>query len=105
MATINAKDVAELRKQTGCGMMDCKNALVAANGDFEEAIKVLREKGMAATAKKASRIAADVSPQKMFPARKTKITAMRISERSRQMGTPQTRATSNCPLPKSMELL
>ena len=59
MATINAKDVAELRKQTGCGMMDCKNALVAANGDFEEAIKVLREKGMAATAKKASRIAAD----------------------------------------------
>ena len=54
-----AKDVAELRKQTGCGMMDCKNALVAADGNFEEAIKVLREKGMAATAKKASRIAAE----------------------------------------------
>ncbi len=54
-----AKDVAELRRQTGCGMMDCKNALVAADGNFEEAIKVLREKGMAATAKKASRIAAE----------------------------------------------
>ena len=59
MANISAKDVAELRKQTGCGMMDCKNALVAANGDFEEAIKVLREKGMAASAKKQSRIAAE----------------------------------------------
>ena len=46
-----AKDVAELRKQTGCGMMDCKNALTEANGNFEEAVKVLREKGMAATAK------------------------------------------------------
>ncbi len=54
-----AKDVAELRKQTGCGMMDCKNALKDADGDFEAAVKILREKGMAATAKKASRIAAE----------------------------------------------
>ena len=54
-----AKDVAELRKQTGCGMMDCKNALKDANGDFEAAVKILREKGMAATAKKADRIAAE----------------------------------------------
>ena len=59
MAEINAKLVAELRKQTGCGMMDCKKALVDANGDFDAAVKVLREKGMAATAKKASRIAAE----------------------------------------------
>ncbi len=59
MANISAKDVAELRRQTGCGMMDCKNALVAAEGNFEEAVKVLREKGMAAAAKKAGRIAAD----------------------------------------------
>ncbi len=56
---ITAKDVAELRKQTGCGMMDCKNALVEADGDFDKAIKILREKGVAASAKKASRIAAD----------------------------------------------
>ena len=54
-----AKDVADLRKQTGCGMMDCKRALEAANGDMQEALKVLREKGMAATAKKQSRIAAE----------------------------------------------
>ena len=54
-----AKDVAELRKQTGCGMMDCKKALVEANGDFDAAVKILREKGMAATAKKADRIAAE----------------------------------------------
>ena len=54
-----AKDVAELRKQTGCGMMDCKKALVESDGDFEAAVKYLREKGMAATAKKADRIAAE----------------------------------------------
>ena len=54
-----AKDVAELRKQTGCGMMDCKKALTDSNGDFEAAIKILREKGMAAVAKKADRIAAE----------------------------------------------
>ncbi len=59
MAEFSAKDVAELRKQTGCGMMDCKNALKDANGDFEAAVKILREKGMAATAKKANRIAAE----------------------------------------------
>ncbi len=59
MAAFTAKEVAELRKQTGCGMMDCKNALSDANGDFEAAVKILREKGMAATAKKADRIAAE----------------------------------------------
>ena len=59
MAEFTAKDVAELRKQTGCGMMDCKNALKDANGNFDEAIKILREKGIAASAKKSSRIAAD----------------------------------------------
>ncbi|MBR2849654.1 MAG: translation elongation factor Ts, partial [Clostridia bacterium] len=59
MAEISATAVAELRKQTGCGMMDCKNALKDANGDFDAAVKILREKGMAATAKKADRIAAE----------------------------------------------
>ena len=54
-----AKDVAELRKQTGCGMMDCKKALTEANGDFAEATKILREKGMATAAKKQDRIAAE----------------------------------------------
>ena len=54
-----AKDVAELRKQTGCGMMDCKKALTETNGDFDAAVKYLREKGMGAVAKKADRIAAE----------------------------------------------
>ena len=56
---ITAAQVKELRDKTGCGMMECKNALVQANGDFEEAIKILREKGLATAAKKADRIAAE----------------------------------------------
>lgn len=59
MANITAKDVAELRKKTGLGMMDCKKALVESDGDMEAAIKILREKGLATAAKKESRIAAD----------------------------------------------
>ncbi|MBQ6702361.1 MAG: elongation factor Ts [Clostridia bacterium] len=59
MATISAKAVSDLRAKTGCGMMDCKKALVEANGDFDEAIKILREKGLAVAAKKADRIAAE----------------------------------------------
>lgn len=54
-----AKDVAELRAKTNAGMMDCKKALVESNGDFDKAIIWLREKGMAAAAKKQSRIAAE----------------------------------------------
>jgi len=59
MATITAKDVAALRERTGVGMMDCKKALVEADGDMEQAIVVLREKGLAAAAKKSGRIAAE----------------------------------------------
>lgn len=54
-----AQDVMELRGRTGAGMMDCKKALTAANGDMEKAIDYLREKGLAAAAKKQSRIAAE----------------------------------------------
>ncbi|HPS35250.1 MAG TPA: translation elongation factor Ts [Oscillospiraceae bacterium] len=54
-----AKDVADLRTRTGVGMMDCKKALAEANGDTEKAIEILREKGLAAAAKKAGRIAAE----------------------------------------------
>jgi elongation factor Ts len=53
--TISAKQVAELRKATGAGMMDCKNALVEADGDVEAAVALLRERGLAAAAKKAGR--------------------------------------------------
>lgn len=56
---ITAKAVADLRAKTGIGMMECKKALTEANGDFDEAIKILREKGLAVAAKKADRIAAE----------------------------------------------
>ena len=54
-----AKDVMELREKTGVGMLDCKKALEQTDGNMEKAIEYLREKGMAAAAKKASRIAAE----------------------------------------------
>lgn len=54
-----AKDVQALREKTGVGMMDCKKALVSADGDMDKAIEFLREKGLAAATKKAGRIAAE----------------------------------------------
>lgn len=54
-----ANDVKNLREMTGVGMMDCKKALTDSEGDFDKAIELLREKGLAAAAKKAGRIAAD----------------------------------------------
>lgn len=54
-----AKDVAALREKTGCGMMDCKKALTEAEGNMDKAIDLLREKGLAASVKKAGRIAAE----------------------------------------------
>ena len=59
MAEISAKVVMDLRGRTGCGMMDCKKALAACDGDIEKAIDYLREKGLAKAAKKQSRIAAE----------------------------------------------
>ena len=59
MANFTAKDVSALRERTSCGMMDCKKALTEADGDFDKACEILREKGLAAATKKAGRIAAD----------------------------------------------
>ena len=59
MANFTAANVKELRERTGCGMMDCKKALTESNGDMDKAIEFLREKGLAAAAKKAGRIAAE----------------------------------------------
>src|SRR5699024_10094436 len=56
---IKAETVKELRERTGAGMMDCKKALTETGGDMEKAIDFLREKGLAAAAKKAGRIAAE----------------------------------------------
>ena len=55
MSNIKAVDVAKLRKQTGAGMMDCKTALVEANGDFNDAIDVLRKKGQKVATNRADR--------------------------------------------------
>ncbi len=54
-----AKEVKELREKTGAGMMNCKKALAESNGDMEAAVDYLRQKGLAAAAKKASRVAAE----------------------------------------------
>ena len=59
MATITASLVKELREKTGAGMMDCKKALEACDGDIAASVDWLREKGIAKAAKKADRIAAE----------------------------------------------
>ena len=59
MAEITAKLVSQLREMTGAGMMECKKALTEANGDIEEAQKILRKKGLSAASKKAGRIASE----------------------------------------------
>lgn len=59
MANISAKEVQALRERTGVGMMKCKEALVEADGDMEKAVVILREKGLAQSEKKASRITAE----------------------------------------------
>lgn len=59
MAQITAAQVKELREKTGAGMMECKTALTEANGDAEEAVKILRKKGLAAASKKAGRITSE----------------------------------------------
>ena len=56
---ITAQSVKELRERTGAGMMNCKKALTETNGDLEKAVELLREKGLAAAAKKAGRVAAE----------------------------------------------
>lgn len=61
MAEIKASDVAKLRKMTGAGMMDCKNALVETNGDFDQAIDILRKKGQKIASKRADRDASEGS--------------------------------------------
>ncbi len=56
---IKAKDISSLKEITGAGLMDCKNALISAEGNVDKAIEILREKGIAKAAKKESRIAGE----------------------------------------------
>src|SRR5512135_473294 len=60
MTTISAEMVKQLREKTGVGMMECKKALTESNGDFEKAIDLLRQKGLASASKKAGRKASEV---------------------------------------------
>ena len=59
MANVTAKMVKELRDSTGAGMLDCKKALVEADGNMDKAVDILREKGLSKAAKKADRVAAE----------------------------------------------
>jgi len=59
MAEVTASAVKSLREKTGAGMVDCKNALVEANGDEAQAVEILRKKGMATAGKKAGRVTAE----------------------------------------------
>ena len=61
-----AQDVKKLREMTNVGMMDCKKALQATDGDMDKAVDWLREKGLAKAAKKAGRIAAEGTPAEIF---------------------------------------
>jgi len=63
MADIKAADVAKLRKSTGAGMMDCKKALQEAEGDFDKAVDLIRQKGQAIANKRADREASEGSVQ------------------------------------------
>ena len=66
MATISAVQVKQLRDQTGAGMMECKAALVEADGNMEEAVTLLRKRGLALAAKRAGRATAKVSSVATF---------------------------------------
>jgi len=61
MTTISSEMIRDLREKTGAGMLDCKKALAESNGDFDKAVSVLRQKGLATAAKKAGRSASEGS--------------------------------------------
>lgn len=61
MTTISSEMIKDLRERTGVGMLDCKKALAESNGDFEKAVSLLRQKGLATAAKKAGRTASEGS--------------------------------------------
>ncbi|MDO5441580.1 MAG: translation elongation factor Ts, partial [Bacillota bacterium] len=79
MAAVTAAMVKDLRETSGAGMMDCKKALVACDGDMEKAIDYLRENGLAKAAKKSGRIAAEGLVQLAFNADGTKAAAVEVN--------------------------
>ena len=79
MATVTAGMVKELREMTGAGMMDCKKALAATDGDMDKAVEFLREKGLAGAAKKAGRIAAEGSVMTKLSADEKKAVVVEVN--------------------------
>ncbi|MBR5642518.1 MAG: elongation factor Ts [Firmicutes bacterium] len=79
MAAVTAALVKELRDMTGAGMMDCKKALVATDGDMDKAVDFLRENGLAKAAKKASRIASEGLVRMAFAADGTSAAAVEVN--------------------------
>ena len=71
---VSASAVKDLREKTGAGMMDCKKALAETGGDVQKAIDYLRQKGLAAAAKKADRVAADGAVGAYVPVSYTHLT-------------------------------
>ncbi len=76
---ISASMVKELREMTGAGMMDCKSALVECDGDMDKAVEILREKGLAKAAKKASRVAAQGLVRISFAADNSKAAIVEVN--------------------------
>ena len=90
-----AKDVQNLRERTGCGMMDCKKAVTEAGGDMEKAIELLREKGLAAQAKKSGRIAAEgIVYTYVDEAKRPRKSALSSKSTPRPTSSPKTTASS-----------
>ena len=79
MAAVTAAMVKELREMTGAGMMDCKKALAATDGDMDKAVEFLREKGLAGAAKKAGRIAAEGIVDTVVSADEKKAVAVEVN--------------------------
>ena len=79
MAAVTAKMVKDLREMTGAGMMDCKKALAATDGDMDKAVEFLREKGLAGAEKKAGRIAAEGIVDTAMPADEKKAVIVEVN--------------------------
>ena len=97
--SFTAKDVATLRAKTGCGMMDCKKALTDANSDMEKAAELLREKGLAASVKKASRIAAKALHLQRSAIRRGKVGVVIEINAETGLSSRRTRASSSLSRP------
>ena len=82
---ITAAQVKELREMTGAGMMDCKKALTATEGDMDKAVEFLREKGLATAQKKANRVAAEGLCKTLVAPRQTSLLRTRNSSSMLQM--------------------